>query len=71
MHDTTITRQPGRPHVHFHGGETARTTERRENGPIGRGESDRLIVSLMAGNAVGEKETTHGRAKSGHIDRAQ
>ena len=71
MHDTTMTRQPGRLYVRFHGWETARTTERRKNGSTGHGDSDRLIVSLMAGNAAGEKETTHGRAKSGHIDRAQ
>jgi hypothetical protein len=58
MYDMTTTRQPGRSHVRIHGGKAVRTTERRKNGLIGHGESDRLVVSLMAGNAAGIDRVT-------------
>jgi hypothetical protein len=62
MHDITMRRQPGRPHVRFRIWEAVRTTERRERGLIMYGESDRLIVPMKAGNAAGGKEATHERA---------
>jgi len=58
MHDTMSTRQPGRPQFRFPRGERVRTTERREDGLIGAGESDHLIVPVKAGNAAGGKEVT-------------
>ena len=48
MHDTTSTRQPGRPQVCFPCGERVQTTETREGGPIRVGESDRLIIPMKA-----------------------
>ena len=62
MHDTVKTWQPGRSHVLFHGWEGAPPTEAREVALVGHGKSDRLILLLRAGNAVGGKEATHGRA---------
>lgn len=62
MHETAMRRQPGRPWSCFQGGEKVRTTEIRQEGPIGVRESDRLIVPVKAGNAAGGKEATHGRA---------
>ncbi len=49
---------PGGPRSAFQYGEGVRTTERREDGLIGSGESDRLIVPVKAGNAAGGKEAT-------------
>ena len=62
MHETMGGRQPGRSHRCSHGREKDPTTERRETGPIAGGESDRFVVPVMAGNAAGGKEATHGRA---------
>jgi hypothetical protein len=62
MHETMGERQPGRPHRYSHGREKDPTTERREAGPIAGGESDRFVIPVMAGNAAGGKEATHGRA---------
>ena len=62
MHDTTRARQPGRPHDRFRAREKVRTTEGREEGPIGHGESDRLVVPRKASNVAGGKEVTRGRA---------
>ena len=62
MHDIVKTREPGRSHVFFHEWEGALTTETREEALVRHGKSDRLILLLRAGNAVGGKETTHGRA---------
>ena len=56
MHDTTSTRQPGRPQVCFPSGERVPTTETREEGSIRLGESDHLIVPVKAVNAAGGKE---------------
>ena len=56
MQDNASTRQPGRPQVCFPYGERIRTTETREEGSFGPGESDRLIVPMKAGNAAGGKE---------------
>lgn len=58
MHDTMSTREPGRPQFRFPVGERDRTTERREDGLIGAGESDHFIVPEKAGNAAGGKEVT-------------
>ena len=46
-------------------------TEIREEEPVMRRESDRLIVPMKAGNAAGGKEATHGRAMQGDTRRAQ
>ena len=62
MHDTAISRQPGRPYARFQGGERVPTTFKREEGLIVHRESDRLVVPVKGGNSPGGKEATHGRA---------
>ncbi len=49
---------PGDPRIAFRDGERVRTTEIREDGLINSGESDRLIVLMRMGNAIGGKEAT-------------
>lgn len=49
---------PGGPTSAFPKGERVRTTERRKDGLIGCGESDRLVVPMKAGNAAEGKEAT-------------
>jgi len=49
---------PGDPRIAFRDGERVRTTEIREDGLINSGESDRLIVPMRMGNAIGGKEAT-------------
>jgi len=49
---------PGGPKSAFRRGERVRTTERRKDGLVRLGESDRLIVPTKAGNAAGGKEVT-------------
>jgi hypothetical protein len=58
MADIASAREPGRPRCRFPHGENLRTTVEREDGGIGGGESDHLIVPKKAGNAAGGKEVT-------------
>jgi len=62
---------PGDPVLFFQGGETFRSTERRESGTIEGRESDHLIVLEKVGNATGGKEVTYSHAKWGHTVRTQ